>query len=229
VARSSEYFGSDLVIDPTVSHRAAGAVRRAYERHALLEYGKVWEHGERAFDFHTRFQLWVGFVLVSGTWGYAFVTPAIFHAQGYGTMGQSLGSFVVPGLIIFGLFTLAALPAPWKRVILTFGGMVLWPVTFPVLLILIHRRWPDRYAERYHRRYVVPAIDFDGAATSLWARAVETGTVLAGPAGWDARKTVALRMWAIAELLARSSLPSELDRQAALLDDAARQVDLLGQ
>jgi hypothetical protein len=228
VARSSEYFGSDLVIDPTVSHRAAGAVRRAYERHALVEYRKAWEREERAFDFHTRFQLWVGFVLVSGIWGYTFVTPAIFHAQGYGTAGQALGAFLVPGLIVFGLFTVAALPASWKATVFTFGGMVLWPLTLPVLLILIHRRWPDRYAERYHRRYVVPATDFDEAATALWARAVETGTVLAGPAGWDGDKAVAPRMWAIAELLARSSLPSELDRRSALLDDAARRVDLLG-
>lgn len=135
----------------------------------------------------------------------------------------------MPGLIAFGLFTLAALPAPWKTPVFMFGGMIVWPLTLPVLLILIHRRRPDRYAERYHRWYVVPATDFDEAATALWARAAETGTVLAGPAGWDARKAAAPRTWTIAELLARSSLPSELDRRPARLDDAARQVDSLGQ
>jgi hypothetical protein len=229
VARPPQYFGTDLVINPAVSHRAARALRRAYERHSLLEYGKVWEPEERAFDFQTQFQLWLGFLLVSGTWAGVFITPAILHAQGYLTVDQAVGSFLVPGLIVFAVFTLATLPAPWKTVLLTFGGMIVWPVTFPVLLIKIHRRWPDRYAERYHRRYVVPATDFDEAAVALWARATQTGTALAAPTGPDADKAAARRMWAIAELLARSSLPSEPDQRSALLDDATRQIDLIRQ
>jgi hypothetical protein len=231
VARPSGYFSSDLVIDPTVSHRAVEAVRRAHERHALVEYGKTWERGEREFDWHSRNQRWLGVVLVSAVWAFTFVTPTIFYANGYATAGSAFGTFLLAGLILFVLFTVASGPASWKGAIFMFGGMIVWPPTFIVLIISLQRRWPERYAERYHRRYVTPATDFDEAATALWARAVEaaTGTVLAGPAGWDGRKAVAPRMWAIAELLARSSLPSELDRRSALLDDAARQVDLLGQ
>jgi hypothetical protein len=229
VARSSGYFGSDLVIDPTVSHRAAEAVRRAYERDALVEYRKAWARDERAFDVHTRIQACLGFTLLLMMWCYTFGGLAFFLPRGY-PAGQVLGTFLVPGLISFGLFTLMSLPESWKAAIRTFSSMIVWPLTFAVLVFRLQRRRPDRYAaERYHRRYVVPAVDFDEAAAALWARAVETGTVLAGAAGRDADKAAARRMWAIAKLLARSSLPSELDRRSALLDDAARQVGVLGQ
>jgi len=228
VTQSSEYFGSDLVIDPRVNRRAAGALRRAHERHALVEYGKAWEPEERLFDVHTVSQLWLAFALVTGLWGYTFLAPAIFLARGF-SAGQVLGIFLAPGLVLFVLATLAMGPASFRAALVIFGGAIVWPVTLPVLVVQRQRQWPDRYAERYHQRYVVPAADFDEAATVLWARAVETETVSNGPSGSDAPPDLAPRMWAIAELLARSSLPSELDRRVALLDEAARQVDLLGQ
>jgi hypothetical protein len=235
VARSSEYFGSDLVIDPAVSRRAAGAVRRAYDRQALVEYGKTWERDERAFDLQSSIAVWITCALISVLWGYTYVATAFFLARGL-SVGQVVSGFLVPGLILFGLATLALVPvlvpalvpARWKATVFLFAGGIVWPVTFPVLLIFLHRQWPHRRAERLHRRYVVPATDFDEAATAVWARAVETGAVLAGPAGSEAQAAVARSMWTIAELLARSSPPAEPDRRSALLDDAARQVDLLG-
>jgi hypothetical protein len=227
VARSSEYFGSDLVIDPAVRRRAGGRITRAYNSHALVEYGKEWQQGaERAFDVHYLIQLWLAFALTSALWGYTFVATAIFLAWGF-PAGEVVGVFLVPGLILFGLGTLAMVPGSWKAAVFLYGGGIVWPVMFPVLVIRLHRQWPERCADRFHRRYVVPATDFDEAATAIWARALETRTVLASPAGCDAPAAVAVRAWTIAELLARSSLPAELDRRSALLEDAARQVDLL--
>jgi hypothetical protein len=55
-------------------------------------------------------QLWVAFLLLSGIWGYTFVAAAIFLVLGFST-GEVAGIFLVPGLIIFALVTLAMGPA----------------------------------------------------------------------------------------------------------------------
>jgi hypothetical protein len=168
-------LSSDLVIDPTVSQRAAGAVRRAHERHALVEYGKAWEPGERLYDGRSRFLRGFAVVLGSGLWSGSVVTPTILVADGSMTAGSAFGQFVWVALILFVLLTLGYGPTSWKEGILVFCGITVWPLTLPVVLVLMQRQWPDRYAERYHRRYVAPATDFDEAATALWSRAVETG------------------------------------------------------
>jgi hypothetical protein len=72
VAPSSEYGAGedsacDLVIDPAVGERAAGKLRRAHERHALVEYGKEWQRDERPSDAHYLNQLWVAFFWYPGS------------------------------------------------------------------------------------------------------------------------------------------------------------------